>query len=239
MKINEITHIGARESNQDYFTHVVDSDWACFMVADGLGGHEKGDIAAQYFCEALATLAPEYAEDILQSPVAGIEALLHEAHEDFIERLQNEHGEIDAQTTIALVWVDDQHVITMHIGDSRVYRINSTKVTWRTPDHTVVQKYFEEGKIKEEEMQEHPLQNRLLKSINRFEVPEPDIFVHPPLQANEALLLCTDGFWTQITEEEMVKLIHANSLKTKLPPLVKEMAGVPEADNITVQIIQN
>lgn len=239
MKINETTHIGARDSNQDYYTHVCDSDWACFIVADGLGGHEGGDIASKFFCEAVIALAPEYSEDILQSPVAGLEALLHEAHEDFIERLQAEHGAMDAQTTLAMAWLDEQHLISAHVGDSRIYRINSSQVTWRTPDHTVVQKYFEEGKINKDEMNDHPLQNRLLRSINRHEPIEADIFVHPPLQTHETLLLCTDGFWTHLSEEAMVELVHSNSIKTKLPPLIQQIASEPDSDNITVQIVQN
>lgn len=146
---------------------------------------------------------------------------------------------MDAQTTLAMAWLDEQHLISVHVGDSRVYRINSSKVTWRTPDHTIVQQYFEEGKINADEMNEHPMQNHLLRSINRHEPIEPDIFVHPPLQPNETLLLCTDGFWTHLSEQDMVDLVHANSIKNKLPPLIKKIAAEPDSDNITVQIVQN
>lgn len=237
-KVAEFSHIGDREENQDYFCHVTHSDWGCFMVADGLGGHEAGDIASKYFSEAVASLSTAYADSIQENPVAGVEALIHEASQIFRARVEEEFGYLDTQTTFTLAWVTSKQVITAHIGDSRVYRINKTRILWRSPDDTMVQVYFDQGKITEEDMLDHPEQNHLLKTINTYEIPEPTINTHPPLKSNQALLLCTDGFWTQVNDKEKIELVHQQDLLKHVKEKVIEVAKTThESDNVTVQVV--
>ena len=238
-KVAEFTHIGSRADNQDYFCHVSHSDWGCFMVADGLGGHEMGDIASKYFLEALSTLCPIYAQDIQEQPVAGVRAMTIEASRLFRERIADEFGLVDAQTTLTLAWVNPQFVITAHVGDSRIYRINNDHISWRSPDHTIVQQYYDQGKITEEDMLDHPMQNRLLRTINTYQTPDPEINIHPALGEHESLLLCTDGFWTQVDDASKISLVHSQDmLKTLKDKVIDVTQNTEHCDNVTAQVVQ-
>lgn len=235
-QVSEWSHIGSRDQNEDFVCHTTGTNWGCFMVADGLGGHEAGDVASRYFLEAVQKLCGQYAKAIESDPVNGIDDLLAEAGARFRHRVATEFGLIDTQTTFTFAWISDKHFITAHVGDSRVYRIHDNKVIWRTPDHTIAQKYLEQGKITEADLADHPMQNRLLKAINTFEKPKAEIFVHPPLAANDAILLCTDGFWAALDEEKVAQLAQSKQQADLLKEMVEQMATHnPVSDNVTAQ----
>ena len=174
------THIGGRESNQDSFGYIANDSWACFVVADGLGGHYHGEIASQVVTQSLIKLAPKFVNEIKANARAGMQAFVMKAITQAQATILKKYQDIDTQTTIALAWLNEEHLITAHVGDSRVYRLDKQAVIWRTPDHTQVQVLFEQGKITEDEFPTHPLQNQLLRSISMYEPPEADIFVQPP-----------------------------------------------------------
>ncbi len=234
-QITQLTHIGARDSNQDYSDYIIEPKWACFMVADGLGGHDSGEIASKYFIEATKSLCPQFSSTIASNPTQGIKELLTEASARFRHSVAIEFGNIDTKTTLTLCWVNEHHVITAQIGDSRLYRITNNQITWRTADHTVGQQHFEQGVITEEEISDHPLQNRLLRSINTSDLPHPDICLHPPLRANETLLLCTDGFWSETKRDDIEALTKSPNLTEAFQLSILDIAQtVPRSDNITV-----
>jgi serine/threonine protein phosphatase PrpC len=156
------------------------------------------------------------------------------------EQILRDHGEIQAQTTFALAWMDDNQLITAHVGDSRIYRMDSTRVIWRTPDHTPVQELFEQGEITEENFAEHPLQNRLLRAVNIFETPEADIYIHERLNDQETLLLCTDGFWAYLKPAEVLDVAKSHDIKKIIDEnIIKILTKYGEqADNISLQVIR-
>lgn len=243
MKLNSYhsTHIGKRESNQDYFSQAKNTHWACFFVADGLGGHARGEIAAEAVCESLKELAKSFVEAIDEDPIQGVISFLKEAVSQAQKQVLEKYQKLDTQTTLALVWINDKHVITAHVGDSRVYILNQERIVWRTPDHTEVQVLFEKGKITEKDMNNHPLQNQLLNAINMFEEPDPDVFVHPALEKDETIILCTDGFWGMCNQHDLMDLAQSkNGLNKRLETMVNELVehSGGECDNITVQVIK-
>jgi serine/threonine protein phosphatase PrpC len=234
----ETSHQGGRKDNQDYFAHKQESDWSCFVVADGLGGHPKGEVISRYFCENVMDLVQDYASTLPLDPIDEMEKLIQSAHRKMSDKIIQEYGLLSCHTTFVLLWIDKEKAITAHIGDSRFYRVDENAIIWRTPDHTMVQKLFEEGKITEADFANHPEQNRLLRTVNLFEVPKPDIFVHSPLEEKEIMALCTDGFWTHMKAQEWLLLAKAKDKRAniveKIDRIVRE---VPQADNITVQVI--
>lgn len=236
----EQTHVGARHNNQDFYAHQIGDNWACFVLADGLGGHNYGEVASKAFCECVVYFAKEFANQLLIEPTSAIEALILKAHEKMRADVFQEYGVINSHTTFVLAWLTPDKIITAHIGDSRVYRIDDQSVIWRTPDHTLVQQLFEEGRIKEEDFENHPLQNRLLKTVNLFEVPRAEIYVHPPLKSNEILLLCSDGFWTHLSTSEFIDIAKTDDFKEIINDLFQKIlkSHPKDADNITVQVVR-
>lgn len=243
MKLNtyQTTHIGKRDVNQDSYGSARNGDWSCFFVADGLGGHYKGELAANAVCAALKQLAKQFSNEIFEDPIQGMTAYLTAAVEDAKTNIIQEFKLVDTQTTLAMIWLNEKHLITTHIGDSRVYLLNEERVMWRTPDHTEVQELFERGEITERQMQHHPLQNQLLNAINLFEPPDPDIFVHPPLALGETIVLCTDGFWGLCSPHDLMDIAqNRNGLSKRIDAMINEFVehSGDECDNITVQIIK-
>lgn len=233
----EATDIGKRGYNQDYFAHTISEKAACFVVADGLGGHEHGEIASKMLCKALMAEVPSHLEDIMKNKLQGMQHYLQKSYERMQQTILAEHGQIDTHTTFALAWLDDSQLITAHVGDSRVYRLNTEKLLWRTPYYTSVQTLFEHGSITEDEMGKHFLQNRLLRTINLLAQPDFEIFIHPPLHLGETLLLCTDGFWTDTPIAEMLRLANAKDT-VPFEEQIAILAQNPFADNITVQVVK-
>lgn len=234
------THPAGRLKNEDYSSHLIENTWSCFIVADGLGGHTKGEIASQFFCEAVLEKAPDYAEAIKASPESGIVSFLEAAHQQMRHQISDKFGLIDTHTTFVLAWLTADFMVTAHVGDSRIYWLSPKEILWRSADHTLVQTLFEEGALTEEEMLSHPLQNRLLRSVSVLSLSEPEIVKHPPLAPEQRLLLCTDGFWTQILPTDLVPMIYSDDLAEQLPVWITQILSEDvTADNVTLQVIQH
>lgn len=234
----ETTHIGQRDYQQDATAHWQNPEAACFVVADGLGGQERGDVASTYFCRALSKAAIKHAASIRAKRERGLQAYLLEAHEMMRQQVLAEFGSIDTQTTFALVWLDETQMLSAHVGDSRIYCVDGTALLWRSRDHTRVQSLFEHGKISEDDMGQHPEQNLLLRTVNLRETPRIDIVSHPPLKAHETLLLCTDGFWSDTPLAELIRLANSQHLQQDLQAHIQKLTQKPHADNITIQVIK-
>lgn len=242
MKIQfyEATNQGARESNQDYFSHVITEDWCCFVLADGLGGHFRGDIASKAYCEALCTQALHHAEKIVKTHAQGIDELMLDAWKIMCHDIHAQYGKVDSHTTITIAWLDDNQFISAHVGDSRVYRLNANEIIFRTPDHTPVQELYEKHLITEDDFAGHPLQNRLLRTVNLYDAPLADIFVQDPLEKGETVILCSDGLWNFLMKDQIGQL----GITENVPKTCKMlMDGIVEkhpnsADNITVQVVR-
>lgn len=238
----QTTHIGARQSNQDSFDFDARDNWGCFVVADGLGGHYRGEIASQFVTQSLIKLAPKFASAIETEPMLGMKDFVSQAISKAQKDIIKKYQEVDTQTTIAVAWLNQDHFIAAHVGDSRIYKLNKQAVIWRTPDHTQVQALFEQGKITEEVFSTHPLQNQLLRSICTYEPPEVDIVVQPPLASNESLVLCTDGFWSGCEPEDFIKLSRNHgSTEKKVSDLIDRILKQQgeDCDNITVQVVKS
>lgn len=238
----QLTHLGARESNQDSLGFDAQDNWGCFVVADGLGGHSHGEIAAQTVTQSLIKLAPKFANSIQSDPMLGMQDFILTAVTQAQQTIIKKYPDMDTQTTVALAWLNAEHLITAHVGDSRIYRVDKQAILWRTSDHTQVQALFEQGKITEDAFSVHPLQNQLLRSICTFESPEVDIFIQAPLASNESLVLCTDGFWSGCQADDFVRLSRNHgSTEKKLEALVQKIIQeqAEDCDNITVQVVKN
>ncbi len=236
----ELTHQGARTSNQDAYAHTIAEDFCFFVVADGLGGHFRGDIASSQYTQALNTLLPKHIQTLKASPIDGMAELMLQAWKVMSAQVMKQYHHIDSQTTIAVLWFDDKNLITAHVGDSRIYLLNQEGIMWRTPDHTPVQMEFEQGKITEEDFNHHPLQNRLLRTVNLYEPPEAEIYLHPRPVKGDTLLLCSDGFWNFLTRNDIAllgKVPNMSATATKLLEAIL-LDNPQRSDNITLQLIR-
>lgn len=235
LKIAYTTHQGGRRNNQDYYAYKMVGDGALLVLADGMGGHQHGELASRFFCEACIEQLDPLCQALADDPRAAIKQLVMQAAEAMQQRLHAESPGVDAHTTCNLCWVSDQHLISAHVGDSRLYRFANQELIWRTTDHSITQLLVMQGEITVEEAVQHPDQSKLYRSIGPSGEPKPTVKSLPPLEAGELLLLCSDGLWTETSESQMLALTDAEPLQQALVSLVDETAVRvgSRSDNIT------
>ncbi len=243
VNFSEKTNIGGRENNQDYCAHLLTEQGDLLVVADGLGGHEGGELASLYFCESLISLVSDNIDNLSRSPEETLLKMINDAVAIMRGTIQQSHPNVDAHTTCTIVWIDKTtgKLTTAHIGDSRIYIFDKKTIHWRSRDHSVVQMLVDLGEISEEEMGHHPEQGQLTRSISMNGDIKPTIKSHLPFAKTQTVLLCSDGFWEQISNKEIMSIAKARSLNKKLGELVETAVkrGGKHGDNVTAQVWRN
>jgi PPM family protein phosphatase len=236
----ELTSPGDRKANQDYMAHLIENNYALFIVADGLGGHHAGEKASQFFCQGMLSCARKYCNEISVSPVKVFKDWINDAIDEMEVLFGDDPMAAHAHTTCAVLYLDENRVMTAHCGDSRVYRLNPTEIVWRTRDHSVPQDLLTIGLITEEELAQHPEQNHLTRSINVNKDYPVEIRLFPAISKNETFVLCSDGFWGHIKPEELLQLSDLDSDFETLNKLAKLSIyrANGNSDNLTVMSVK-
>lgn len=196
-----ISKPGGRDNNEDYVTHAVNGTSECFVLCDGLGGHDCGEVASSFVAECVADLFRQYGD----TPTF-LEDAFNIAQNGLLE-LQRERNMSNAmKTTMVVLVVTDEHIKWAHIGDSRLYHIFQEGTRYeRTRDHSMVQILCDMGEIREDEMRHHEERNKILrvmgaewsgKSFDKSAILE--------REPGHAFALMTDGFWENVMEDEML-----------------------------------
>ena len=158
------THPGTREINEDSTGEVVTQDVQCFIVADGLGGHGKGDIASKLAVSAFQKVFQESQEPLQER----MESAFAQAQADILEEQAKTHSQMQMKTTITALAVTDEHLFWGHIGDTRLYAFQYNRVKARTLDHSVPQMLVLAKEIRENEIRRHPDRNKLLRVLGVY-----------------------------------------------------------------------
>lgn len=240
LEFYQLTSVGDREINQDCMAHRVCSDYALFVVADGLGGHHAGEKASQFFCRGLVGLAEQFQPQLATQPKQVMNIWIGGAVQTMRQLFADDPAASNAHTTCAILYLDNERIITAHCGDTRIYRLNADKMLWRTKDHSKTQELLDRGEVSEWEMGIHPEQNKLTRSINLLGAPQVDIHVFSPMQRGETFILCSDGFWEGIKEQEFLLLSQAAAGKDELKKMAKMaiLRAQGKSDNCTVQWVR-
>ncbi len=200
-----------RSSNQDALATL--DGLGLWAVADGMGGHRGGDIAAQAAVAAFVARAKEAADQFRRSP-SSIAALLPDffqrAHQAIVEKAQATPELRGMGTTfVAAAIVSDPMPMAWvaHVGDSRAYLFRQGLLTRLTRDHTLMERYLERGLITPELARSHPERHVLTKALGMESAVKPEIASHP-METNDLLVLCTDGL-TKMLEDHAIASVLA------------------------------
>lgn len=210
-----ISRVGGRELNEDSYGYLEMNQSACWVVADGLGGHRGGETASKVAVDAaLASFrsAPDFSTVALQRHL--------EAAQQAILKAQKEQPDLSTmRTTIVILLTDSQRALWAHVGDSRLYCLQDGHIVSCTKDHSVVQAMVSAGELPASRIRHHEDRNRLLRCLGNAETDfRPTILTEPlALSPGAAFLLCTDGFWENVTESEIeVDLVKGDGVKAWL-----------------------
>lgn len=232
-------HIGGRSEQQDRSAifSAADGRIQLLLVADGMGGHTGGALAAQTVIDAAQSLWNEQAQGTqIHDPEDFLKHLVYRA-QDMINELAKTRQLDPHSTLVAALLLEDQACWT-HVGDSRLYHFADGSYVQRTKDHSLVQLLVDMGRIQEEEMGSHRDQNYLLRGLGGKENTDLELeFTHQTLTSGTCLALCSDGLWEHFSHAEL-----AQELSIVAPehiPLIVQQAvqrGGPLGDNVSLVV---
>jgi serine/threonine protein phosphatase PrpC len=212
-----------------------------FIVADGMGGHQSGEVASSTAIRILATIILKQFQASLVDPSTSTADMVQDLMRSAIDEAQKavKQAAPGSGTTLTAAIVHGQQVTIGHVGDSRAYFINPTgKGAALTRDHSLVKRMEELGQISSEEAATHPQKNVLYRALGQGDVLEADIFT-VVLPQDEYLLLCSDGLWNVLPNNDLFRLVLSS---TDLPSTCQRLvAAANEAggpDNISVILVR-
>lgn len=244
---------GKRTSNQDRIL-VTPAEYSggsiLAAVADGLGGMKSGDKAAEIAVETLKEASGELLAAMNSTFADASDSLadIYQRANDRIRSYAESHGQAGAVGTTLVSFISaGSRYMVMNIGDSRGYRIdpsngNGDDVRQITVDHTVADELMQQGAMTEREYSSSPLRNQLTKCLGPKMRSEPDIFPEIEfgvLQPGTTFLLCSDGFFSKLTNEDIAALQGpASNLNAVLEKLAAEALARGSSDNISAVAIR-
>lgn len=217
-----MSKLGTRSKNEDSFKIWHNGDTYMFALADGLGGHKRGEVASKLVVETSI-----YAAQKSQSPETVLDRCFTEGQRNLIAEQRRCNMINDMKTTQVLLYINKNKAAWGHVGDSRLYRFRKGIFSYkyeRTTDHSVVQNMALSGQIKEKEIRFHEDRNVLLRVMGvEWDSPKYTIDNNVEIKGDESYLLCSDGFWEWINEKQMI-----DCLKTARTPeeWIKQMEKV-------------
>ena len=210
------------------------------MVADGMGGHQAGDVASQLavdtFREAVQDLKPDATPE--EAALALRQAVLQANEVVFEMAAQNEHYHNMGTTVVIAMLLQDSGIIG-HIGDSRAYRIRNGILRQLTEDHSLVNELARSGQISQEEAENHPRKNVITRALGTDRHVEVDLKSFS-WREGDMLVLCSDGLSDKVNVEQLTEVLQADAdLEGKAERLIELALQAGGEDNVTVVLVHH
>ena len=222
------TDVGnVREHNEDSF--LVKSP--LFVVADGMGGHEAGEIASKIAVQTMESRIPK------SSNPEALAAAVLQANQDVLRGAADGTGRPGMGTTLTAALVFDDEVTIAQVGDSRAYLLHDNELQRITRDHSLVADLIDQGRLTEEEARFHPQRSVITRALGSDPQMQPDIY-SIRVEDGDRLMICSDGLSSMISDEaiEMLMLAHEYPQEA-CDALVDEALSAGGLDNVTVIVV--
>lgn len=234
------SHVGrVRSKNQD--NYLVSPEQGLFIVSDGMGGHQAGEVAAKVVVSVLPDMLVQRLalQSSLRSRV--VELVMREAILELSQRLRSEStGHINLHgmgATLALAWLNRGRAHLAYMGDSRIYLLRQDTLTQLSEDHSLVALLLKHGEITPEEAKEHPARGRLSRYVGMEGEVYPDVQT-VDLARGDRLLLCSDGLTGMLDDRQITQILQSTfDPQSACQALVQAANEAGGKDNITVVIV--
>ncbi|SFD62413.1 protein phosphatase [Paenibacillus catalpae] len=236
--VGRIRHINEDRS----WVGQLDNGITLAIVADGMGGHQAGDVASQLAVNTFRDMLEKSASKADLSVQEGkmlIRQALVMANDVVYDMASRNEQYYNMGTTIVAALYKERQLIIGHIGDSRAYLITADGIAQLTEDHTLVNELVKTGQISMEEAAHHPRRNVITRAVGTDAQVEVDIYT-AVLSENDVLLLCSDGLTNMVTDELMLQTVREDglALDDKADRLIQLALHAGGDDNITVVLLQ-
>lgn len=232
---------GQRAHNEDRLAYSYSKDSLLLVLADGMGGHRHGEIAAQLAIKTLTDAFQRLAKPLLNSPAKFLTDHIQQVH-DMIENLTQTQSLAESpRTTIVAAIIQRGYLYCAHAGDSRLYHFRGNHLLFRTEDHSIVQSLYNRGMISKQEMATHPYKNKIHNCIGGKETPKIDLSNRMELLEGDTVLLCTDGLWGCLKDTEIKSILNKYDDVTEATNVLMdkaEKAAKEHGDNLSAITLQ-
>lgn len=205
--------------------------WA---VADGMGGHEIGDVASKKLVEVLETVSPQAT---LSDYVDAVEDALLSVNQQLIEYAKVMFENQTMGTTIVCLVVKDNVGVCLWVGDSRLYRYRNNRLQQLSRDHSQVAEMVQMGLISEEEAEVHPHRNVITRAVGV----EPELFVDLNVfsaQIGDTFMLCSDGLYNMLSSQEIEQGLSYRNTEQSVTALMNKALEYGAADNVSIIVVK-
>lgn len=226
---------GPRPYNQDRLAYSYSKDALLLVIADGMGGHRHGEVAAQLAVTTITDAFQRLAVPALQSPAKFLIEQIQLVHE-LIDRVAQEQEMLEApRTTVVAAVVQRGMLYCAHAGDSRLYHFRDGHLLYRTEDHSIVQSLYNKGMITKAEMANHPYRHKIFSCLGGDVPPKIELADRQELVEGDTILLCTDGLWSAISDEQIKRVLRGASIQENVTQLLDmaASASVEKGDNMS------
>ncbi len=232
--VYQVSRRGGREKNEDRMGYCYTRDSGLFALADGMGGHPEGEVAAQLALQNMAAMYQRDAKPKLPEPTRFLRESILGGHQNLL-RYATERSLVDTpRTTVVACLIQGHLAYWAHCGDSRLYLVRDGKIVARTRDHSYSE--LQEALNQVVPTREKFNRNVLFTCLGSPGKPVIDVSGPLPLQRGDRIMLCSDGLWGSVPDNEIAMFLTGRPISQSVPDLVETALrnGGPRSDNVTV-----
>ena len=230
---------GGRSNNEDYIyplPETIADNQTFFIVCDGVGGANKGEVASSMACELLHAYLSSFMESELNSEI--IKKALQYTEVHFDEYIAKHPEATGMGTTMAMVHFGNTGITIAHIGDSRIYHFRKGQILHQTEDHSLVNSLLKLNVISKDDMRSHPQRNVILRAIQGTKKPtEAEVTILNNIEAGDYIFMCTDGVLELFTDESLAALFSGHLTAPGIKDAIIEACYGNTKDNFSFYLI--
>jgi serine/threonine protein phosphatase PrpC len=230
------SRVGNREGNEDRVAYSYSRDCLMMTIADGMGGHLQGEVAAEIAVTEITRRFQQEARNKLRRPFDFLVSSIQTAHRAIVSHAVEKNLLECPRTTCVVCIVQNGYAYWAHAGDSRLYVLRDGGLAATTQDHSKVQQMIESGELTVEQASRHPDRNKIYSCLGGVVPPQISTGREFRLVPGDTVLLSTDGFWAQIPPSILGTMLSKQQLPQLMPGLMveAERRAQGESDNLTV-----
>jgi len=231
---------GGRANNEDRTTYCYSRNALLMVVADGMGGHHYGEVAAQIAIQTMADSFQREAKPDLSDPFRFLQKAMLNAHHATLDYSARHRLTDSPRTTCVACLIQDNVAYWAHAGDSRLFLMRGGRVIAQTRDHSRIRLLLDEGLITQAQAATHPDRNRIYSCLGGPTAPEIEFSRKTPMEHGDIILLCTDGLWGVTSGELMAVALKGANILQAVPMLMSqaEVKGGPHGDNLSAVAVR-
>lgn len=229
------SHIGGRKNNQDRMGYSFTRDALLLLLADGMGGHIQGEMAATIALQTIGSLFQQNATPYIKKPEKFLEESFLAAHREIHRYRALNNLPETPRTTIVACLIQHNSAFWAHCGDSRLYWMRAGRILARTRDHSRIETLIAQGKVHPSERDTHPERNKLFNCLGAPNMPIVELSRRATLQGGDVILLCSDGLWSVLPDHVLAQSLQQNTVVRAVPELLATATGIAgkTSDNVT------